>query len=120
MLNLDTHILVHALQGTLKPHERRLLGQTPWSISAIVLWELTKLAQLKRISIDLDSVDFAMAISRIHVWPLNPRVCQAILKLDFRSDPADEIIAGTSIVHKVPLLTRDSVILKSKLVPFAR
>jgi PIN domain nuclease of toxin-antitoxin system len=119
MLNLDTHILVHALQGTLKPRERRLLGQNPWSISAIVLWELTKLTQLKRISLDLHSSDFAIALSRIHVWPLGLRVCQEILKLDFRGDPADEIIAATSVVHQVPLLTRDNAILKSKLVPFA-
>jgi PIN domain nuclease of toxin-antitoxin system len=120
MLNLDTHILVYALQGTLKPAERRLLAQNPWSISAIVLWELTKLVQLKRISVDLNSVDFAMILSRIHIWPLSLKVCQEILRLDFRSDPADEIIAGTSIVYNTPLLTRDSVILKSKLVPFAK
>ena len=120
MLNLDTHILVHALQGTLKPRERRLLAQDSWSISAIVLWELTKLTQLKRISIDLYSADFAIALSRIHVWPLGLRVCQEVLKLDFRGDPADEIIAATSIVHQAPLLTRDGAILKSKLVPFVK
>lgn len=120
MLNLDTHIVVHALQGTLKPRERRLLGQNPWTISAIVLWELTKLSQLKRISLDLASPDFARALSRIHVWPLSLRVCQETLNLDFRGDPADEIIAATSIVHQVPLLTRDRAILKSKMVPFAK
>jgi PIN domain nuclease of toxin-antitoxin system len=40
-------------------------------------------------------------------------------RLDFASDPADEIIAATSVVHKVPLLTRDRRILRSKQVPFA-
>lgn len=120
MLNLDTHILVHALQGTLRPKERRLLEQQPWSISAIVLWELTKLTQMKRIQLDLDSADFSLALSRIHVWPLNLRICREILRLDFRSDPADEIIAATSIVHEVPLLTRDGIILKSKAVPLAK
>jgi PIN domain nuclease of toxin-antitoxin system len=39
--------------------------------------------------------------------------------LDFRGDPADEIIAATSVVHRVRLLTRDRAILRSKLVPFA-
>jgi PIN domain nuclease of toxin-antitoxin system len=120
MLNLDTHILVHALKGTLKPAERRLLAQNPWSISSIVLWELAKLVQLKRISLDLFSPDFTRSLSRIHVWPLNLRVCQQITKLDFRGDPADEIIAATSIVFQAPLLTRDKTISKSKLVPFAR
>jgi|SRR5579884_1697042 len=120
MLNLDTHIFIHALQGTLKPVERRLLGQNPWSISVIVLWELAKLTQLGRISLDINSRDFALALSRIHVWPLSLKICQEVMQLDFRSDPADEIIAGTSIVHKIPLLTRDKTILKSTLVPFAK
>ena len=34
-------------------------------------------------------------------------------------DPADELIAATSIVHGVPLLTRDRQIRRSKLVPLA-
>lgn len=35
---------------------------------------------------------------------------------DFRSDPADEIIAVTSLVHRVPLLTRDRLLLESPLL----
>ena len=120
MLNLDTHILVHALQGDLKPAERRLLLQHSWSISAIVLWELTKLSQRKRIAIDLRSSDFTRILARVQIWPLDLRVCNEIVNLDFQSDPADEIIAATSIVHRVPLLTRDEKILGSKLVPFAK
>ena len=34
--------------------------------------------------------------------------------------PVDELIAATSIVHRVPLVTRDGKISKSKLVPLAR
>ena len=37
MLNLDTHILLHAVAGTLRPGERRLLTARRWSMSAIVL-----------------------------------------------------------------------------------
>ena len=39
MLNVDTHVLLYAVTGALRPHERRLLGADRWSISAIVLWE---------------------------------------------------------------------------------
>jgi|SRR5437588_8461114 len=120
MLNLDTHILVHALQDNLTPAERRILVQHSWSISAIVLWELAKLSQRKRITIDINSSDFTLALSRVHIWPLDLRICQEIAKLDFQSDPADEIIAATSIVHRVPLLTRDNRIRSSKLVPFPK
>jgi predicted nucleic acid-binding protein len=39
--------------------------------------------------------------------------------LDFRGDPADELIAATSVIHRAPLLTRDRIIRRSKIVPFA-
>lgn len=119
MLNLDTHVLVHALKGNLSARERRLLAADSWSISAIVFWELSKLAQKRRLTIDLNSTDFTRALSRIHVWPLDLRVCRTSTELDFASDPADEIIAATSIVHQVPLVTRDKTILRSRVVPLA-
>jgi PIN domain nuclease of toxin-antitoxin system len=119
MLNLDTHVLIHALHGGLTAKEQQLLSTDSWSISAIVLWELAKLTQIGRIEMDLDSVGFTRALSRIHVWPLDLAVCRETLRLDFESDPADEMIAATSIVHKVALVTRDRRIRRSRLVPLA-
>ena len=119
MLNLDTHILVHALGGDLTARERELLSADTWSISGIVLWEISKLVQLGRLEMDLDDPETLRTLSKIHTWPLTLEVCRAIRDLDFRSDPADELIAATSLVHRVPLVTRDGSIRKSKLVPLA-
>lgn len=119
MLNLDTHILVFALDNTLTRKERALLSTDSWSISAIVLWELAKLQQLGRVTVDIGVPEFARALSTIHVWPLDLAVAKALRTLDFHGDPADEIIAATSLVHRVPLLTRDRQIRASKLVPLA-
>ena len=119
MLNLDTHLLIYALEGRLSPRERQILSGSLWSISAIVLWELSKLFQLGRIAVDVASPEFALALSQIRVWPLDLAVCRAIRTLDFRGDPADEIIAATSLVHNVPLVTRDRRIRGSKRVPLA-
>ena len=119
MLNLDTHVLIYALRGELTPRERKLLSGDEWSISAIVLWELAKLAQLKRVSLSLADRDLRLALAKLHVWPLTIPICRQIEELDFNSDPADELIAATSIVEKIPLVTRDKRILKSKLIPFA-
>jgi PIN domain nuclease of toxin-antitoxin system len=85
-----------------------------------VLWELAKLAQLGRIAVDVNSPEFARIFARVHVWPLDLAVCRQSTELDFDSDPADELIAATSIIHKAPLVTRDRRIRKSKLVPMAR
>ena len=53
MLNLDTHILLDALTGDLTSAEHRLLSAEPWGVSAIVVWEISKLNQLGRIAMDL-------------------------------------------------------------------
>jgi len=91
MLNLDTHVLLHALTGDLTRRESALLAHDTWSISAIVLWEIAKLARLGRIAIDLDDPELA-----------------------------DEIIAANSLAHRVPLVTRDARIRKSRVVPLVR
>jgi predicted nucleic acid-binding protein len=36
-----------------------------------------------------------------------------------RGDLADELIAATSVVHNIPLVTRDRALLRSKIVPLA-
>jgi PIN domain nuclease of toxin-antitoxin system len=119
MLNLDTHVLIHALKGDLRPRERALLAGDSWGVAAIVLWELAELAQLGRIRVDLDDPDLASSLSVVHVWPLDLAVARASTRLDFQGDPADELIAATSVVHGAPLVTRDRRIRRSKIVPLA-
>ena len=120
MLNLDTHVLLHAMAGTVTARERRLLTANRWSIAAVSLWEIAKLAQLGRIDIDLDDVEVVRALARVHVWPLTREVALESTRLDVKGDPADELIAATSVIHNVPLLTRDRALLRSKQVPLAK
>jgi PIN domain nuclease of toxin-antitoxin system len=77
MLNLDTHILLHTLTGKLTPRESKLLSEQPWGISAI------------------------------HVWPITIDIAHASTQLGIQVDSADELVAATSIAHRVPLVTRD-------------
>ena len=119
MLNLDTHMLIFAVSGGLRPGEQRLMTRRRWSISSIVLWELAKLVQLGRVDLDLGDREVVRLLNRIRVWPIDLAVALTSTRLDFNSDPADEIIAATSIVHDVPLLTRDRVMSRSKIVPLA-
>ncbi len=119
MLALDTHIVVWSLAGGLTVRERRAIGSSRCGISAIVLWELAMLVRRRRATLALDDPTVVSALATLHVWPLDLDVARASAALDFRSDPADEIIAATSVVHRVPLLTRDRRIRASKLVPLA-
>jgi hypothetical protein len=68
---------------------------------------------------DLDDPDVVRVLSAVHVWPITPAIVKASTRLDIRADPADELIAATSLVHNARLLTRDRKLLGSRIVPLA-
>ncbi len=118
MLNLDTHMLVAVLDGSLLENETKQVLDHGLAISDIVLWELAKLVERNRLSLDLSSDQFRRCLRNLTVIPITLEIARTSTELDFKSDPADEIIAATSIVEDIPLLTRDAKILKSRVVPF--
>ena len=120
MLNLDAHVVIAFFDGSLTRHEQRLMQRESWGISAIVFWEMFSLVWLGRLRMDLEDPILNRDLSGLHTWPISMHVCRQLRHLDFHGDPADELIAATSVVHHVPLLTRDRRIRSSKLVPFAR
>jgi len=119
MLNLDTHILLHAVTGNLTAQEQKQLAAEPWSISAIVLWEIAKLAQLGRLTVDLADPAVVRVLSAVHVWPITIDIARVSTTLDVQADPADELIAATSVVQKIPLVTRDRQLRSSRMIPLA-
>lgn len=120
MLNLDTHLLLYAVTDQLAAAEKRLLGGNQWSISAIVLWEIATLAQLGRIEADLDDPQVVRTLGAIRVWPITAEIAKQSTRLDLHGDPADELIAATSVVHNVALVTRDRNLRRSRMLPIAR
>jgi len=54
-----------------------------------------------RIEYDFDDPELSALLSRIQFWPIDLAVCRKLHELDFSSDPADEIIAATSLVHRL-------------------
>ncbi|MBX3282803.1 MAG: type II toxin-antitoxin system VapC family toxin [Acidobacteria bacterium] len=119
MLNLDTHILIAGLAGSLSDREIKIVENDSIAISGIVLWEISKLVQLGRLALDLESPAFKRLLARVTIFPITLEIARQSTELDFRSDPADEIIAATSVVENAPLLTRDRKMLRSRLVPLA-
>ena len=117
MLNLDTHIVIAFLGGSLTTAEQRVMQHESWGISAIVFWEMFSLVRLGRLRMDLEDPVLNRDLTGFHTWPISMHVCRQLRLLDFRGEPADEIIAATSIAFDVPLLTRDARILSSKTVP---
>jgi PIN domain nuclease of toxin-antitoxin system len=120
MVNIDTHIFLFGLAGELSAHERKILAGKTTGISAIVLWEVAKLyIKQGRVNVSLEDPDLLRALAGMTVWPVDRNVCRRLLELDFTSDPADELIAATSLAYNAPLLTRDRHIRSSQRVPLA-
>ena len=120
MLNLDTHMVVALLRGDLRSREQALVLKEPWAISDIVLWELAKLVQLGRLEMAFEDAGFREFLKIVTIFPISPEIARKSTQLDFASDPADEIIAATSLAEEIPLLTRDRTILDSRMIPLAR
>ncbi len=119
MLNLDTHMVVALLAGDLNREEYARSADEQLAISDIVLWELAKLVQLGRLSLEFNSSGFRAFLRQAVVIPISPEIARQSTELDISSDPADEIIAATSVIERIPLLTRDRRIRKSRMVPLA-
>ena len=117
MLNLDTHVVIELLKGDLSDQEHELILGNQLAISDIDNWEIAKLVRLGRLKMNLDSPQYRKFEASLTVFPITVEVAVQSTLLDFNSDPADEIIAATSIIHDIPLLTRDRRILASKMVP---
>src|SRR5437867_13233349 len=98
MLNLDTHIVVELLNGSLSAAEETLIAREPLALSDIVLWELAKLIELDRLDLDLTDKNLVMFLRNVRILPITLEIAVKSTQLDFKSDPADEIIAATSIV----------------------
>lgn len=120
MLNLDTHVFLYAVTDQLTASETKMLRGQQWSISAIVLWEISKLSQLGRIEVDLDEPEVLRVLGSVRVWPITLEIAKQSTRLDIHGDPADELIAATSVVHNVLLATRDRAMRRSRTVPLAR
>lgn len=107
------------LNGACTEREFDLVSRQEIAISGIVLWELAKLTAEGRLSVDLEAPEFRGFIRQMTIIPISLDIAVASTLLDFSSDPADEIIAATSVVERLPLLTRDRRMLRSRIIPLA-
>jgi PIN domain nuclease of toxin-antitoxin system len=120
---LDTHVVVHAANDELEPARKRLV-EDPGAelfVSAVTLWEITKLVELGHLSMP-DGFDVFMKDLCAH-----PRYVIAQYDADLmiellgvapklRGDPADQIIVATARRLGATLMTDDRRIRRSKLV----
>ncbi len=119
-LLLDTHILLWWRQaetrrmrrGQVAALEKAERNGTPVAISAITLRELALAAARGRIVVGLPIAEWLEELEShpgVHILPITARIAASSVQLPagFHSDPADQIIVATALVHGLRLLTLD-------------
>ena len=127
MIVVDTHIIIW---NALKPE--MLSGKAEKAISAannsdgiifceISLWEIAMLMHKERLRLDIEYTEFIQLIleSNKYVFRgITPEIAWLSTNLfsDNNKDPADRIIAATSIIENANLVTADNELRRSKKV----
>jgi len=128
MILLDTQILIWLLIAPerLSPKARKAIlaarKSGPLALSAISLWEIAWLAENQRIEIDVSVESFVKkCASYVQVLPIGPEIAVRSVQfpITYPKDPQDRIIGATAIVEGIRLLTHDTRIAASGLVPLA-
>lgn len=90
-------------------------------LSDISLWEIAKLVSLGRLKLDRDVEGWlaqAVEAAGVEVVGIDPQIAARSTRLaaNFHGDPADQLIAATSIVTESTLITADENLLASSAV----
>jgi PIN domain nuclease of toxin-antitoxin system len=97
-----------------------LPGETRPAISDISLWEVATLVERGRVQFRVPFEEWLQAAAHprtVLILPITVEVAAEIASLpeSFHRDPADRVIVATSRALNMPLLTRDRLILDSRL-----
>ncbi len=127
MITMDTCAIVwDALQPTkLSAKARKSIAKADENdellICDISIWEISMLTKRKRIEVDETPANLIRLIlnSRNYtVISISPEIAELSVNLDneINSDPADRLIAATSILKQAPIVTADQNLRNASIV----
>jgi PIN domain nuclease of toxin-antitoxin system len=117
---LDTHVVVHYVQGERKLGKRavlaidRALERDELFVSALSFWEITMLVAKDRLVLEMPPAGFRAALlaQGMKELPIDGEIAIAAGELPpAHGDPADRLIVATAIVRGLTLVTADDVLL---------
>lgn len=127
MIVADTHIIIW---DALKPSQLSEKAKTAIEkankedgilFCEISLWEISMLISRYRLTVDSSYQEFIKLVSasnNYHFQGISPAIAEKSTSFpdEVNKDPADRIIAATSIVKKAPLITADKNLLNAKSI----
>ena len=110
--------------GKLVPAAKFLAGgETPLSLLDISFWEISKAVEYGKLSLEIPALEWMQTAltENITVLSITPEIASKsceLAGLGLRTtDPADQLIVATAVVHRLTLVTRDKEIIRWSGVP---
>jgi len=127
MVVADTHIIIwNALSPKKLSKKARLQFDDANESDGIIfcdisLWEISMLIEKKRLVIDvpfLEFIDLIKVTTNYNFKPILPEIADISAQLSsiINSDPADRLLAATSLYFNVPLITADKNLIQSNYI----
>ena len=123
MITLDTCSLVwlSLSPDRLSKNANKAIKNNSLIMSDISLWEIAMLTKSGRLIIDTnysEYIELLLSSFGIQVNPITPEIAKMSVEFDdsVNHDPADRIIAATSLVEDAPLVTADKNLIKVKII----
>lgn len=90
-------------------------------ISDISIWEISMLIKKKRLEIDTTAANFInlfLQSRSVSVQSISPEIAELSVNFgaDINNDPADRIIAATSMILNAQLITADKNLIDSQMI----
>lgn len=118
MITVDTHIIIwdalkpEVLSAKAKSELEQANNSDGIIFCDISLWEIAMLIKKKRLELDityLEFIELLKASNKFIFQSITPEIADLSTKLsdELNADPADRIIAATSIISNTPLISAD-------------
>lgn len=123
-LLLDTHAALWLVQGDARLSDRALArirasNRNELFVSGMLLLELSMLIRKDRVRVRSSALDFVAGLAaRFEVVPMSAAIAVRAMELSLpQGDPFDRVMVATALELEADLVTRDSAITESGLVP---
>jgi PIN domain nuclease of toxin-antitoxin system len=125
MILLDTCAIIwNALEPSkLSPKAKEMIEQAEDQliICDISIWEISMLIKKKRLVIDGTASEFIKLViqsQNYQIQQITPEIAELSVNFgeEINNDPADRLIAATSILNNSPLITADKNLIEAKIV----